>query len=161
MAIPIKLSERDSLVKSASTVLNSKVVCQYSSLLSQLAINATLALVDPAHPDLLDLRSRGGPRLASSDPSGNLEVRRGVECDYGLDVFGRRVAGRGSSWARSGKLRCASQPLMSSAAMLCARAAISAVAKGDEDGNGDSMREEDVKGDWSGMVLILEIFSGI
>lgn len=72
MAIPIELSERDSLVKSASTVLNSKVVCQYSSLLSQLVIDATLALVDPAHPDLLDLRSRGGPGLASSDPSGLL-----------------------------------------------------------------------------------------
>ena len=33
--------------------------------------------------------------------------------------------------------------------------------KGDEDGNRDSMREEDVKGDWSGMVPILEIFRGI
>ncbi|EAZ06856.1 hypothetical protein OsI_29091 [Oryza sativa Indica Group] len=56
MAIPIELSDRDSLVKSASTALNSKVVSQYSSLLSPLAVDAALSVVDPAHPDLLDLR---------------------------------------------------------------------------------------------------------
>ncbi|PAN39447.1 hypothetical protein PAHAL_7G243300 [Panicum hallii] len=38
-------------------------------------------------------------------------------------------AGRGSSWARSGKLRCAARPLIASAATSCARAAISAVGK--------------------------------
>uniref|UniRef100_A0A0D3G9J8 Uncharacterized protein n=1 Tax=Oryza barthii TaxID=65489 RepID=A0A0D3G9J8_9ORYZ len=32
---------------------------------------------------------------------------------------------------------------------------------GDEDGNGDGVREEDRKSDWSGMVPILEISSGI
>ncbi|KAM0831980.1 hypothetical protein ACQ4PT_065185 [Festuca glaucescens] len=38
-------------------------------------------------------------------------------------------SGRGSSWALSGKLRCALRPLMASAAASCARAAISAVGK--------------------------------
>ncbi|KAM0831751.1 hypothetical protein ACQ4PT_065327 [Festuca glaucescens] len=56
MAIPVELSDRDSLVKSASTALNSKVVSQYSSLLAPLAVNAALSVVDPAHPELLDLR---------------------------------------------------------------------------------------------------------
>ena len=56
MAIPIELSDRESLVKSASTALNSKVVSQYSTLLSPLAVDAALSVVDPAHPDLLDLR---------------------------------------------------------------------------------------------------------
>uniref|UniRef100_A0A0E0EZV8 T-complex protein 1 subunit delta n=1 Tax=Oryza meridionalis TaxID=40149 RepID=A0A0E0EZV8_9ORYZ len=56
MAIPVELSDRDALVKSASTALNSKVVSQYSTLLSPLAVDAALAVVDPAHPYLLDLR---------------------------------------------------------------------------------------------------------
>ncbi|KAF7086500.1 hypothetical protein CFC21_089786 [Triticum aestivum] len=56
MAIPIELTDRDSLVKSASTALNSKVVSQYSGLLAPLAVDAVVSVVDPAHPELLDLR---------------------------------------------------------------------------------------------------------
>ncbi|VFQ87191.1 unnamed protein product [Cuscuta campestris] len=43
MAIPVELSDRDSLVKSASTALNSKVVSQYSTLLAPLAVDAVLS----------------------------------------------------------------------------------------------------------------------
>lgn len=46
--------------------------------------------------------------------------------------------------------------------MLCARVAIWAVAReGDEDENRDNMSEEDGKGDLSGMVSILDIFSSM
>ncbi|KAG5233938.1 T-complex protein [Salix suchowensis] len=56
MAVPLELTDRDSLIKSASTSLNSKVVSQYSSLLAPLAVDAVLSVVDPAKPDLVDLR---------------------------------------------------------------------------------------------------------
>ncbi|XP_039143354.1 T-complex protein 1 subunit delta [Dioscorea cayenensis subsp. rotundata] len=56
MAIPVELSDRESLVKSAATSLNSKVVSQYSSLLAPLAVDAVLTVVDPANPSLVDLR---------------------------------------------------------------------------------------------------------
>ncbi|XP_042433479.1 T-complex protein 1 subunit delta-like [Zingiber officinale] len=56
MAIPLDLSNRDALVKSAATSLNSKVVSQYSSLLAPLAVDAVLSVVDPAQPDIVDLR---------------------------------------------------------------------------------------------------------
>lgn len=56
MAVPVELSDRDSLVKSASTSLNSKVVSQYSTLLAPLAVDAVLSVVDPAKPDMVDLR---------------------------------------------------------------------------------------------------------
>nr|GMD38890.1 T-complex protein 1 subunit delta [Ipomoea batatas] len=56
MAIPVELSDRDSLVKSASTALNSKVVSQYSTLLAPLAVDSVLSVVDSAKPDLVDLR---------------------------------------------------------------------------------------------------------
>lgn len=56
MAVPLELSDRDSLVKSAATSLNSKVVSQYSSLLAPLAVDAVLSVVDPDKPDLVDLR---------------------------------------------------------------------------------------------------------
>ncbi|KAK6153999.1 hypothetical protein DH2020_013638 [Rehmannia glutinosa] len=44
MAVPVELSDRDSLVKSASTSLNSKVVSQYSTLLAPLAVDAVLSV---------------------------------------------------------------------------------------------------------------------
>ncbi|KAJ0610893.1 putative chaperonin ATPase [Helianthus annuus] len=56
MAVPVELSDRVSLVKSASTSLNSKVVSQYSSLLAPLAVDSVLSVVDPAKPDLVDLK---------------------------------------------------------------------------------------------------------
>ncbi|KAI5075254.1 hypothetical protein GOP47_0009330 [Adiantum capillus-veneris] len=56
MAIPLELSDRDALVKSASTSLNSKVVSQYSSLLAPLAVDAVLNVVDPSRPEAIDLR---------------------------------------------------------------------------------------------------------
>ncbi|EFJ35479.1 hypothetical protein SELMODRAFT_80665 [Selaginella moellendorffii] len=56
MAIPVELSDREALVKNASTSLNSKVVSQYSSLLAPLAVDAVLNVVDPARPDSVDLR---------------------------------------------------------------------------------------------------------
>ncbi|KAJ0713830.1 putative chaperonin ATPase [Helianthus annuus] len=56
MAVPVELSDRESLIKSASTSLNSKVVSQYSSLLAPLAVDSVLSVVDPEKPDLVDLR---------------------------------------------------------------------------------------------------------
>ncbi|CAN4086636.1 unnamed protein product [Withania somnifera] len=56
MALPVELTDRDSLVKSASTALNSKVVSQYSTLLAPLAVDSVLSVVDPAKPEVVDLR---------------------------------------------------------------------------------------------------------
>ena len=56
MAVPVELSDCESLIKSASTSLNSKVVSQYSSLLALLAVDYVLSIVDPAKPDIDDLR---------------------------------------------------------------------------------------------------------
>ncbi|KAJ4770346.1 T-complex protein 1 subunit delta [Rhynchospora pubera] len=56
IAIPVDLSDRDTLIKSASTALNSKVVSNYSSLLSPLAVDAVLSILDPNNPSLVDLR---------------------------------------------------------------------------------------------------------
>ncbi|GBG89754.1 hypothetical protein CBR_g49606 [Chara braunii] len=56
MAVPVELSDRDSLVKSASTALSSKVVSQYSSLLAPMAVDCVLHVLDPARPNFVDLR---------------------------------------------------------------------------------------------------------
>ncbi|RKP26325.1 T-complex protein 1 subunit delta [Syncephalis pseudoplumigaleata] len=56
IATPVDLSDRDSLLKSASTSLNSKIVSQYSSLLSPIAVDAVLRVVDPAADSNVDLR---------------------------------------------------------------------------------------------------------
>ena len=56
MAVPVELSDHESLIKSTSTSLNSKVVSQYSNLLALLSIDSVLSIVDPAKPNIVDLR---------------------------------------------------------------------------------------------------------
>lgn len=56
MSQPIELSDRETLLKSASTSLNSKVVSQYSSLLAPLAVDAVLKVVNPNVSTNVDLR---------------------------------------------------------------------------------------------------------
>eukprot|EP00243_Klebsormidium_subtile_P004717 TRINITY_DN18872_c0_g1_i1.p1 TRINITY_DN18872_c0_g1~~TRINITY_DN18872_c0_g1_i1.p1 ORF type:complete len:532 (-),score=146.24 TRINITY_DN18872_c0_g1_i1:124-1719(-) len=56
MATPVKLSDKETLVRSATTSLGSKVVSQYSSLLAPIAVESVLSVIDPARPDRVDLR---------------------------------------------------------------------------------------------------------
>lgn len=56
MAIPVDMNDRDSLLKSASTSLNSKVVSQHSSLLAPIAVDAIMKIIDPAVDTNVDLR---------------------------------------------------------------------------------------------------------
>lgn len=59
MSNKISLSDRDTLIKAASTSLNSKIVSQYSQLLAPMAVDAILKVIDPAtatNVDLHDIR---------------------------------------------------------------------------------------------------------
>ncbi|KAK9873042.1 hypothetical protein WA026_020778 [Henosepilachna vigintioctopunctata] len=55
ISTPVKLDNREQLIKSASTSLNSKVVSQQSSLLAPLAVDAVLKVVDPSIEKAVDL----------------------------------------------------------------------------------------------------------
>ena len=50
------LSDRDQLIKNASTSLNSKVVAQNAALLAPLAVDAVLHVIDPQTATNVDLR---------------------------------------------------------------------------------------------------------
>lgn len=52
----MKLTDRQSLLQSASTSLNSKVVSQHSSLLSPIAVDAVMKVIDPVTATNVDLR---------------------------------------------------------------------------------------------------------
>jgi T-complex protein 1 subunit delta len=55
----LDLTDRDSLLRAASTSLNSKIVSQYSTLLSPIAVDSVLRVIDPAvaiNVDLKDIR---------------------------------------------------------------------------------------------------------
>jgi T-complex protein 1 subunit delta len=59
VAIPVDLSNRDQLIMSASTSLNSKVVAQQADFLAPLAVDAVLKVIDPrtaTNVDLEDVR---------------------------------------------------------------------------------------------------------
>ncbi|KAI8784801.1 T-complex protein 1 subunit delta-like isoform X1 [Biomphalaria glabrata] len=56
MVTPLDLSDRESLLKSASTSLNSKVVSQYSSILSPIAVDAVMKVIDPITAKNVDLK---------------------------------------------------------------------------------------------------------
>ncbi|KAL5463408.1 hypothetical protein EMCRGX_G032301 [Ephydatia muelleri] len=56
MSTPVTLADRETLLKSATTSLNSKVVSQYSSLLAPLSVDAVMKVIDPATATNVDLR---------------------------------------------------------------------------------------------------------
>lgn len=56
MAIKLDLNDRESLLKSATTSLSSKIVSQYSGLLAPIAVDSVLRVVDPAISENVDLK---------------------------------------------------------------------------------------------------------
>jgi len=56
IAIPVDLSDRNALLNSANTSLNSKVVHEHSGLLAPMAVDAVCKLVDPAKEANVDLK---------------------------------------------------------------------------------------------------------
>ena len=56
VAIPIKLSDRDQLLKSAVTALNSKVVSQHSASLGPIIVDAMLRVLPSLDATTVDLR---------------------------------------------------------------------------------------------------------
>nr|DBA27046.1 TPA: hypothetical protein GDO54_011227 [Pyxicephalus adspersus] len=56
MAQPVELSDRETLLNSATTSLNSKVVSQYSSLLAPMSVDAVMKVIDPLTASSVDLR---------------------------------------------------------------------------------------------------------
>nr|AQT40874.1 T-complex protein 1 subunit delta [Glaciozyma antarctica] len=58
ISTPVDLNDRESLLRAASTSLSSKIVSQYSSILSPIAVDSVLRLVTPAstNVDLRDIR---------------------------------------------------------------------------------------------------------
>ncbi|XP_055382730.1 T-complex protein 1 subunit delta [Condylostylus longicornis] len=57
MSTPIELTDRESLIKSASTSLNSKVVSQQSSLLAPIAVDAVLKVNESTKESNVDLNN--------------------------------------------------------------------------------------------------------
>ena len=56
MSIPLELTDRESLLKSAVTSLNSKIVSQNSSLLAPIAVDAVMKVIDPITANNVDLK---------------------------------------------------------------------------------------------------------
>merc|ERR1719383_1430907 len=56
MSTPLELTDRDSLLKAANTSLCSKVVSQYSTELSPIAVDAVLKIVDPDMENNVNLK---------------------------------------------------------------------------------------------------------
>ncbi|KAG0418454.1 hypothetical protein HPB47_004802 [Ixodes persulcatus] len=87
MAHPLDLSDRDSLLKSATTALSSKVVSQHAGQLAPMAVDAVLRVVDPTRDTNVDLRDIKVIRKLG----GTVEDTELVD---GL-VFTQRLAGSG------------------------------------------------------------------
>lgn len=56
MSRGVELTDKESLMRSAATALNSKVVSQHSGLLAPLAVESVLKVVDPARDTNVDLK---------------------------------------------------------------------------------------------------------
>lgn len=56
ISVPIELTDRDQLIKCASTSLNSKVVSQYSSTIAPMVVDAVLKVAKGDNADLRDIK---------------------------------------------------------------------------------------------------------
>jgi len=56
MAVPVELTDKETLLQASNTALNSKVVSQYSSILSPIVVDAVLRVIDPKTATNVDLR---------------------------------------------------------------------------------------------------------
>lgn len=56
IAIPVNLEDKESLIRAANTSLSSKVISQHTSLMSPMAVEAVLRVIDPQRQHMLDLR---------------------------------------------------------------------------------------------------------
>nr|CAB3228985.1 T-complex protein 1 subunit delta [Phallusia mammillata] len=98
MSHPVELTDRATLLKSANTSLNSKVVSQYSGVLGPMAVDAVLKVVDPAKDGNVDLRDiRVIPKLG-----GTVDDTELVE---GLVLSQKAVSGSAGGLRRMEKAR--------------------------------------------------------
>lgn len=56
IAIPVDINDKEALIRASNTSLSSKVVSQYSSLLSPMAVESVHKVLDPTKPNFLDLK---------------------------------------------------------------------------------------------------------
>jgi len=56
MSHPVELGDKETLLKASNTALNSKVVSQYSNILSPIVVDAVLKVIDPKTATNVDLR---------------------------------------------------------------------------------------------------------
>ncbi len=57
LSIPVKISDRESLIECVTTSLSSKVVSSYSELFSELAVNSIMRVIDPETATNVDLKN--------------------------------------------------------------------------------------------------------
>jgi len=57
MSIPVKLTDRATLLQAATTSLSSKIVSQYSSTLAPMAVDAVLKVINPVTAENVDLNN--------------------------------------------------------------------------------------------------------
>ena len=69
ISTPVELNDRESLLRAASTSLNSKIVSQYSSVLAPIAVDAVTRLVTPAAPAASSKSSASAASATSSSSS--------------------------------------------------------------------------------------------
>ncbi|KAL4440992.1 hypothetical protein ABPG77_010423 [Micractinium sp. CCAP 211/92] len=55
-AIPVSIEDRQALLRAANTSLSSKIISQNSALISPMAVDCLLRILNPQRPDLLDLK---------------------------------------------------------------------------------------------------------
>lgn len=80
IAVPVSMNDRESLLKSAMTSLNSKVVSQYSNIFAPLAVDAVLKVKDEHSVDLKSVRliSKVGGNIDDTELVDGLVMRQGI-----------------------------------------------------------------------------------
>ena len=92
ISTPVELNDRESLLRAASTSLNSKIVSQYSSVLAPIAVDAVTRLVTPAAASsnaAATSSSTAAPATASATPASR--ASRSTDSQDNVDLRDIRI----------------------------------------------------------------------
>ncbi|SPO25912.1 probable CCT4 - component of chaperonin-containing T-complex [Ustilago trichophora] len=85
ISTPVELNDRESLLRAASTSLNSKIVSQYSSVLAPIAVDAVTRLVTPAASSNSSKAAASAPSSSTSSTTENATTSHASRSKEGQD----------------------------------------------------------------------------
>lgn len=91
ISTPVELNDRESLLRAASTSLNSKIVSQYSSVLAPIAVDAVTRLVVPSTSSKASAPAASSSSAPAAEGTSTIRASRSADAQDNVDLRDIRI----------------------------------------------------------------------